>query len=350
MIYPHSTHEVYPLIQIKYEEVGGAMCEIICSIVIATRNEEDFIGSCVETLENQEFDRTKYEIIIADGLSEDHTVDIIAQKQKSYSNIILLDNPKKIAASAFNIGIKNSRGKYVFILGAHAEYPSDFLKKSLESFEVNDADCIGGREIEKSKTKLGEVFAAVRNTAFGGGLSPYRYSNKKQYVKTVAFGCYRKEVLLRVGGFDEDLVRNQDNDLNKRIIQSGGKILFDPGIKFYYFSRDSLKGMFRQLFGDGYWEAKLIKRRKAQFSIFTIAPSVFVIYTLFATLFLLFSGSAFLLCLEFIPYLVIFAFFAVRAIIPKRLNPVTALFLYLLIHFSIGLGFIVGLIIYKKEG
>jgi glycosyltransferase involved in cell wall biosynthesis len=325
------------------------MCEIICSIVIATRNEGDFIGNCIETLENQEFDSAKYEIIIIDGLSEDNTVDIIVEKRKSYSNIILFNNPKKIAASAFNIGIKNSRGKVVFILGAHAEYPSDFIKKSLDSFEVNHADCIGGREIEKSKTKLGEVFSAVRNTAFGGGLSPYRYSDKKQFVKTVAFGCYKKEALERVGGFDEDLVRNQDNDLNKRIIRSGGKILFDPGIRFYYFSRDSLKGIFRQLFGDGYWEAKLIKRKKSQLSIVTLIPSIFVIYTLIALLLLLSHGTAFPLYLEFIPYLAIFAFYAIRVIMPKRLNPMIALFLYLLIHFSIGLGFIVGLI-YKTEG
>ncbi|MDF2592195.1 MAG: glycosyltransferase family 2 protein [Clostridia bacterium] len=334
---------------IEARKVGGSMIEIICSIVIATRNEEDFIGSCLETLENQEFNRAKYEIIIIDGLSEDSTINIITEKQKIYSNIVLLSNPKKIAASAFNIGIKNSRGNYVFILGAHAEYPSDFIKKSLDSFEENHADCIGGRETEKSKSKLGEVFAAVRNTAFGGGLSPYRYSDKKQYVKTVAFGCYKKEALERVGGFDEDLIRNQDNDLNKRILQSGGKILFDPEIRFYYFSRDSLKGIFRQLFGYGYWEAKLIKRRKSQFSIVTLIPSIFVIYTLFAILFLVFCGSAFPLCLEFIPYLIIFAYFAIRVIMPNRLNPMIALFLYLLIHFSIGLGFIVGLI-YKKEG
>jgi cellulose synthase/poly-beta-1,6-N-acetylglucosamine synthase-like glycosyltransferase len=334
---------------IEARKVGGAMSEIICSIVIATRNEEDFIGSCLETLENQEINRAKYEIIIIDGLSEDSTINIITEKQKSYSNIVLLSNPKKIAASAFNIGIKESKGKYVFILGAHTEYPSDFIKKILDSFDANHADCIGGREIQKSKSRLGEVFATVRNTAFGGGLSPYRYSNKKQYVKTVAYGCYRKEALERVGGFDEGLIRNQDNDLNKRIIQSGGKILFDPSIRHYYFSRDTLEGIYKQLFGYGYWEAKLIKRRKSQLSIVTLIPSIFVIYTLIALLLLLSHGTAFPLYLEFIPYLVIFAFYAIRVIIPKQLNPMIALFLYLIIHFSIGLGFIVGLI-YKKEG
>lgn len=325
------------------------MCEIICSIVIAARNEADFIGDCIETLENQDFDRCNYEIIIAEGLSDDHTVEIILEKQKIYGNIFIFTNLKKIASSAFNIGISNSRGKYVFIVGAHAKYPSDFIKKSLDSFEENDADCIGGCEIDISGSKLGKVFAAVRNTAFGGGLSPYRYSNKKQYVKTVAFGCYKKDVLLKTGGYDEELTRNQDNDLNKRILQGGGKILFDPEIRFYYYPRQTLKEIFRQLFGYGYWEAKLIRKRKSQLSILTLVPVIFVIYTLLAILLLLLKGSVFPLCLELVPYLMIFAYFAIKAIVPKKLNWVTALFLYLLIHFTIGIGLIGGIIHLRKD-
>ena len=325
------------------------MSDIICSIIIAARNEEDFIGDCIETLENQEPDREMYEVIVIDGLSQDNTADIIVEKQKSYSNIFLFSNPRKIAPCAFNIGIKNSRGKYVFIVGAHAEYPPDFITKSLESIESSNADCVGGREVDVGKSRLGKTYAAVRNTAFGGGLSPYRYSDKKQYVQSVAFGCYKKEALIRAGGFDENLIRNQDNDLNKRIIQSGGEILFDSGIRFYYYARNSLKGISRQLFEYGYWEAKLIKRRKSQLSIITLIPAIFVIYTLFALLFFVLNGSAFPLCLEFIPYLGLFVFFAVKAIIPKRLNVLIALFLYLLIHFSIGIGFIAGLI-YKAKG
>jgi glycosyltransferase involved in cell wall biosynthesis len=319
------------------------MCEIICSIIIAARNEADFIGGCIETLENQDFDRTNYEVIIIDGLSEDNTVDIILEKQKIYSNINLLTNPKKIAAAAFNKGIRNSGGKYIFIVGAHAVYPSDYIRRTLESFDTSDADCIGGREIDISRSRLGEIFAAVRNTAFGGGISPYRYSNRKQFVKTVAFGCYKKEILIRAGGFDEELVRNQDNDLNKRIVQIGGSILFDPSIKFYYFPRDSFTGIFRQLSGYGYWEAKLIKKRKNQFSIITLIPAIFVVYTLFAVLLLIFKGWVFPLCLEFTPYIAVFFYFAIKALVPEKVNLIMALFLYLLIHFSIGLGFIAGL-------
>ncbi len=326
------------------------MSEIICSIIIAARNEEAFIGNCIETLENQDFDRAKYEIIIIDGMSVDNTVAVVLEKQKSYGNIVLLVNPKQIASSAFNKGIKYAKGKIIFVVGAHAEYPPDFIKKSVESLEQNDTDCVGGKEIDISKSKLGKIFAAVRTTAFGGGLSPYRYSDKKQFVKTVAYGCYKKEVLIGAGGFDEALIRNQDNDLNKRIIQSGGKILFDPGISFYYFPRDTLKGTCKQLFGYGYWEAKLIKKRKSQLSITTLIPSIFVVYTLLALMFLLLTGSVLPLCMAYIPYILVFAYFAVKAVIPKRLNVLVALFLYLVIHFSIGIGFIVGLIDGVKEG
>lgn len=325
------------------------MNKILCSVVIATRNEAGFIGICLESLEVQEFDRESYEIIVLDGLSEDSTVAAIQEKQKIYRNIFLYVNEKKTAAPAFNEGISYARGKYVFVVGAHAKYPPDFIKKSIEGLEESQADCIGGREVDVSTSNLGNVFAAVRNTAFGGGLSPYRYSDKKQYVKTVAFGCYKKEILLKVGGFDETLVRNQDNDINKRIIEVGGKILFDPGIKFYYFARDSLKGIAKQLFGYGYWEARRIRKRKSQLSVFTLIPSCFAIYTLFAVLYLILMGSVLLLCLEFIPYLSVFVYFAAKAIIPKRMNVLTAFLLYLLIHLSIGIGFITGLV-NKKEG
>lgn len=320
------------------------MDEILCSIIIAARNEEKFICRCIESLENQEIDRSNYELLIVEGMSVDNTADEISRMQQKYGNIVLLQNSEMIASSAFNIGITHAKGRYIFIAGAHAEYPPDFIGKSLESIKENNADCVGGREIEVSEKRLGKAFAAVRNTAFGGGLSAYRYSNKKQFVETVAFGCYTKEILTAVGGFDGSLVRNQDNDLNKRIVEAGGKILFDPAISFYYYARDTLKGMIRQMAGYGYWESRLIKKRKSQLSISTFIPAVFVLYSLFAVLLFLLKGTALPLLLEFVPYLGIYAFFAVKDLIPKRVNLLTALFLYLLIHFSVGTGLIAGLI------
>ena len=316
---------------------------ILCSIIIASRNEEKFIENCIETLEDQEFDKSKYEIIVIDGQSEDNTVNIIKKLQAKNNNIALLSNPEKIASSAFNKGIEHSRGQYVFILGAHAVYPPNFIRKSINTIIANNVDCVGGRNINIGKGSLGEVYAAVRNTAFGGGLSPYRYSKRMQYVSTVAFGCYTREVLKRVGGFNVSLVKNQDNDLNKRIIQIGGRILFDPDIEFYYFTRDSLKGIFKQMFGYGFWEAKLIKIDRTQLSIITLVPALFVLYTFFAVLMLLLKGNVIPLCLEFVPYLLIFSYFAIRVIMPKKQNIAIALFLYLLIHFSIGIGLIAGI-------
>jgi len=319
------------------------MRDVICSIIIAARNEESYIERCIESLENQSYDRRKYEIIVVEGMSEDNTFKIVEVLKSKYNNIILLRNSRKIAPVAFNTGIKESAGRYVFIVGAHAEYPSDFIEKSISGIKENNVDCVGGRIINIGRSKLGKVFSTVRNTAFGGGLSPYRYSDKKRFVNTVAFGCYSRDILDRVGGFNEDFVRNHDNDLNKRIIQAGGKILFEPEIKFYYFTRNSLKDILRQMFSYGFWEAKLIKKHKEQLAITTLIPMLFVLYTIFAVAILIFRRTIIPLLLELVPYLTVFAYFAIKAVVSKKQSIIVALFLYILIHFCIGIGFISGL-------
>lgn len=314
---------------------------MIASIIIATYNEEKYIEKCINSLESQSFSKEQYEIIVVDGGSTDNTQKLLERLKENEDNIVLLSNPKKIQSVAFNMGINQSRADFIFIIGAHAEYPSDFIEKSIESIKSEDVDCVGGRIIMTGKNEVGRTYGAVRNTPFGGGISPYRYANTKKYVDTVAFGCYKKSALIAVGGYNEELVKNQDNDINKRIIKAGGKILFDPDIKFYYFTRDNYKGIIKQLYNYGYWEAKLLKKDKSQFGITTIIPSLFSIYTILS-LILLVIGIQWALIIEMIPYLLVFALIYFKYLFEKRINIFRALIQFIIIHFSIGIGFIYG--------
>lgn len=309
------------------------------TIIIATYNEEKYIEECIRSLEEQSYPKDKYQIFIIDGNSEDKTTVVVKGLMKEFDNIKLFNNPKRIQAAAFNIGIENSNTKYSFVVGAHATYHKDFIKNSIESIEENKVECVGGKVRFDAKTSLGKYYALARGTLFGGGVASYRYSNKKQLVNTASFGCYKTSILKQVGGYNEELVKNQDNDINKRIIAAGGKILFDPSIKFTYFTRDNFNGIRKQMYNYGYWEAKVIKQDKKQFSIFTIVPSVFVIYNILA-LILLFKTPIFIM-LSMIPYLLLYLVFYVKYAFGK--NPIKLLFLYLTIHSCIGVGFIRGL-------
>ncbi len=309
------------------------------TIVIATYNEENYIKECIETLENQSYSKDKYQIFIIDGESADDTCGVVKELMKKYENLKLYNNPKKIQAAAFNIGINNANTEYAFVVGAHAAYDYDFIKNSIESIKENEVECVGGKITFDAKTEVGKLYALARGTLFGGGVASYRYSNKKQLASTASFGCYKTKAMLDVGGYNESLVKNQDNDINKRIIAAGGKILFDPIIKFTYFTRDNYKTIRKQMFNYGYWEAKVIKQDSKQFSIFTIVPSIFVIYNIIALLLLFITP--FPIMLSMIPYLLIYLVFYFK--FGKGKNVFQLLWIYLTIHCSIGIGFIKGI-------
>lgn len=311
------------------------------TIIIATYNEEKYIEGCIRTLEEQSYSRDKYQICIIDGESDDKTTDVVKKLMKEFSNIKLFNNPKRIQAAAFNIGIENANTEFAFVVGAHATYDKDFIKNSIESIKENNVDCVGGKVKFDAKTDIGQYYALARGTLFGGGVSSYRYSNKKQLVDTASFGCYRTAILKEVGGYNEELVKNQDNDINKRIKAIGGKILFDPIIKFTYFTRDNYKAIKTQMYNYGYWEAKVIKQDKKQFSIFTLVPSIFVIYNVIALILLLLFKTPIPIMLSMIPYVALYLVFYFKHAVGK--NPFKLLWIYLTIHCSIGIGFIKGL-------
>ncbi|NKF08486.1 glycosyltransferase family 2 protein [Clostridium gasigenes] len=309
-----------------------------CTIIIATYNEENFIEECIRSLENQTYSKDKYQIYIIDGESKDNTTKVVEKLMTEYSNIKLFNNPKKIQAVAFNIGLNNSETDYCFVVGAHATFDKEFIENSVISIKENDAVCVGGKVTFDAKTKIGQYYALARGTLFGGGTASYRYSDKKQYVDTASFGCYKTESMKNVGGYNEELVKNQDNDINKRIRAQGGKMLFDPSIKFTYFTRDNYKDIKKQMFNYGYWESKVIKQDPKQFSIITMVPVAFVIYNIIAILLAVKTIVPLLLC--YVPYLLIYTMFYFKHAAGK--NPIKLLWIYLTIHTSIGIGLIKG--------
>ncbi|MEG1287292.1 MAG: glycosyltransferase family 2 protein [Clostridium sp.] len=308
------------------------------TIIIATYNEENFIEDCIRSLENQTYPRDKYQIYIIDGESKDNTTKVVEKLITEYENIKLFNNPKKIQAVAFNIGLNNTETEYAFVVGAHAIFDEEFIENSIVSSRENNVECVGGKVTFDAKTKIGQYYALARGTLFGGGTASYRYSNKKQYVDTASFGCYKTKCMKEVSGYNETLVKNQDNDINKRIRANGGKMLFDPSIKFTYFTRDNYKDIKKQMFNYGYWEAKVIKQDSKQFSLVTMVPAAFVIYNVLAILLAFVSFVPLLLC--YIPYLLLYTVFYFKDAAGK--NPIILLWIYLTIHTSIGIGLIKG--------
>ena len=210
----------------------------LVSIIIPCRNEEKFIARCLNSVLGQDYPKDKIEILTVDGRSDDGTKQMIKKYIQQYPFIKLLDNPKRVTPAAFNIGIKNSYGELIIIMGAHSIYEKNYISKCVEHLKKYHADNVGGiwKIMPAKNTLINKAIVFASGSAFGAGNAYYRkgYSKGVKWVDTVFGGCYKKEVFEKIGLFNENLKRNQDLEFNLRLRKAGGKILLCPDIIIYY--------------------------------------------------------------------------------------------------------------------
>jgi glycosyltransferase involved in cell wall biosynthesis len=249
------------------------------SIIIPCRNEERFIGRCLDSLLANDYPKEKIEIFIINGMSEDKTLEIAKDYQKKYPFISILGNPKKITPTALNIGIKASHHDILIRIDAHATYKKDYLSKSVKFLDEHSADNVGGIWIivPRENTLIGKAIAQSLSHRFGTGNAYYKIGAKElKWVDTVPFGCYRKEIFSRIGGFNENLVRSQDMEFNLRLRRNGGKILLIPEIVGYYYVRSNLREFFDHNFKDGVWAIYPLKFVRIPLRLRHYIPFIFV--------------------------------------------------------------------------
>ena len=233
------------------------MITVICPIY----NEEKYIARCVESIIAQDYPKDDLEVLFIDGMSTDRTREIVAEYQVSYPFIRLLDNPKKIVPCAMNIGIKAAKGEIIIRLDGHALYPSNYFSQLVEWHKkLPDAWNVGGVCDTKvvNSTPESEAIAKVMSDKFGVGNSTFRTGANKEYLKvdTVPFGAYKSFVFDKIGLYNEQLIRVQDFELNKRVAHAGGTIYMVPAIHCTYIPRDNYKAFAKNRYLTGYWVIK----------------------------------------------------------------------------------------------
>jgi glycosyltransferase involved in cell wall biosynthesis len=251
------------------------------SIIIPSYNEQSTICNLLDAIYSQTFPRNNLEIIIADGMSSDGTRVQIAGFANSHPDlhIAVVDNPRRHIPAGLNRALKEARGDIIIRLDAHSMPYPDYIERCVADLEAGLGENVGGIwEIRpRIKTWVAQSIALAAAHPLGVGDALYRHTGKSAAVDTVPFGAFKRELLGRVGFFDETLLTNEDYEFNARIRKSGGKVWLDPSIRSVYFSRATLSGLAKQYFRYGYWKWHMLRRYPDTIRLRQALPPLFVL-------------------------------------------------------------------------
>jgi len=253
------------------------------SVIVPCYNEETTIGLLLEAVYQQTFPKKDMEVVIADGMSSDRTREKVTEFSKAYPEliIVLVDNPRRIIPAALNCAINASHGEIIVRLDAHSMPSTDYVERCVRELLANRAENVGGIwKIQPGKDHwIAKSISLAASHPLGVGDALYRYATEAQYVDTVPFGAFRRELFDQIGLFDETLLTNEDYELNTRIRKSGGRVWLDPMIQSVYFSRSSLSDLGKQYFRYGYWKWHMLRRYPETLRWRQALPPAFVLST-----------------------------------------------------------------------
>jgi GT2 family glycosyltransferase len=323
------------------------------SVILAIRNEEEYICKCLDSLVEQDFPNGNYEIIIVDGRSTDKTREMINAYRNRFPTIVrIFDNAKQFQSSGRNIGIRNAKYKIVLIFDGHGVAEGHYLNKLVGSLRGAPGHVagVGGRHAPPiDETFRGKVIADVQNSILGGTGTSYRVvENKNKYVNTLSGFCaYKKDILERVGFYDEKFHIAEDAELNWRIKIAGYKLLsIHNAIIYYYRKYSSFKFLSRRMFTYGVWRMILAKKYPSSMGIVFYMPIILVLSMMILPFSLLVSTKlAEIISISMLLYLIAIGLSSLHISIKRRnVKFLISAPIYVIQHFSIGLGLLAGLI------
>lgn len=263
------------------------MCNKL-SIGIVAYNEEKFLPSLLNDMQKQKYPHNLIEIILIDSMSTDRTRRIMEEfkeDNKDFYSVQVLSNEKKIQAAGWNIAIKNFTGDVLARIDAHTKVMPEYSDRVMKNIQEGEYVVGGIRPcvIEKN-TSWSNVLLQVENSLFGSSINSSRRSNAKSYVKTMFHAAYRREVFDKVGFFNEELLRTEDNEMHYRIRKAGFNLCYDPSIISYQYARSNFKKMVKQKYGNGYWIGRTLKVCPRCISVYHLVPMLFVLAIILTTL------------------------------------------------------------------
>lgn len=240
------------------------------SVVIPARNAANSLPKCLAAVRLQTYDNL-IEVIVA--AADDGSAAAAAE-----GGATVVRNPSGKTPAGLNLAIAASTGEVVVRCDTESLIPPGYVERAVATLLRTDADNVGGMQVPVGETRLERAIAAAMSSRWGSGDARYRVGGEEGPVETVYLGVFKRETLDRLRGFDETFLRNQDYELNHRIVADGGLVWFDPELAVVYRPRSTLGALARQFWDYGRSKRRFRRRHPDSLRLRQLAPPALVIF------------------------------------------------------------------------
>jgi succinoglycan biosynthesis protein ExoA len=243
------------------------------TVIMPVRHEAAFIARSLGAVLAQDYPADRLEILVADGQSTDGTREFVRGFQARHPHLRLIENPGRIVPTGLNAALRQARGEIIVRVDGHTEIASDYIRRCVTALRRTGADNVGGRMDASGEGPFGEAVALATSTFFGVGNARFHYSEREEWVDTVYMGAWPRAVFERVGLFDEEAERNEDDEFNYRLLERGGRIWLSQSVCSRYTPRSSASTLWRQYFQYGCWKVWVMLKHPGQIRLRQLAPA-----------------------------------------------------------------------------
>jgi glycosyltransferase involved in cell wall biosynthesis len=248
----------------------------VVTVVMPVRNEAASIRESLGAVLSQDYPAGRLEVIVVDGMSRDGTPSIVRRIMTRHGNVRLIENPRGIVPSGLNDAIRAATGQVIVRVDGHTLVEPDYVSECVAALRRSGAENVGGPMRAEGSGWFGSAVALATSSRFGVGGARFHYSGLEERVDTVYLGAWRRSTFDRFGLFDEEMVRNQDDEFNYRLRSRGGSVLLSPKIRSRYTVRGTPASLWRQYFQYGFWKVRVMQKHPRQIRPRHLAPPALV--------------------------------------------------------------------------